>query len=38
MRYGWLLKLPYDQEGRLIPAGTKRLQPDFSGQPSRHVP
>ena len=31
--YGWLLKLPYDQDGRLIPGQTKRLQPDLSARP-----
>ena len=36
--YGWLLQLSYDQEGRLIPIKTKRLQPDFSVQPRPHSP
>jgi hypothetical protein len=31
--YGWLLQLSYDQEGRLIPAKTKRLQLDLPLQP-----
>jgi hypothetical protein len=34
--YGWLLRLPYDQDARLIPVQTKRLQPDFSGQLGPH--
>jgi hypothetical protein len=34
--YGWLLQLSYDQEGRLIPIKTKRLQPDFSVRRSPH--
>ena len=34
--YGWLLKLPYDRDARLIPAQTKRLQPDFSGRLGPH--
>jgi hypothetical protein len=34
--YGWLLQLSYDQEGRLIPAKTKRLQPDFSVRTGPH--